>query len=137
MRAIKTGYSDKRYELQNKLLLQNVPNTSVQGSVTSSQKNDNTLPFKVYGKNKAAQEFHDIVQQQKRLNNFNTLKDKFIKPSTAAHPAGSTIAQHQFSFRDIDTTPKEQREELRKAALAFKESQQSPRSKKQKENPYL
>ena len=52
MRAIRTGYSEKRYDLKNKLQIQS--NTVTNTNDSFSSKVDQTLPFKVYGKNKAA-----------------------------------------------------------------------------------
>ena len=53
VRAIRTGYSEKRYDLKNKLSIQNGPSGNTSLADTQSQQRDN-VPFKVYGKNKAA-----------------------------------------------------------------------------------
>ena len=63
---------------------------------------DGGAPFKVYGKNKAANEFNQIVKHQKRVNNFNFIKDKFIVPPKSGTIPRQIMTEHNFSFRDID-----------------------------------
>ena len=81
----------------------------------TSQKglSDGGAPFKVYGKNKAANEFNQIVKHQKRVNNFNFIKDKFIVPPKSGTIPRQIMTEHNFSFRDIDGSHKEQRDERR------------------------
>ena len=121
VRAIRTGYSEKRYDLKNKLQFQNAHATLANDGNSQKGLSDGGAPFKVYGKNKAANEFNSIVKQQKRVNNFNYIKDKFIMPPKSGTIPKQIMADHHFSFRDIDGTHKEQRDELRKAASQIKE----------------